>query len=91
MTGNQYQYRSSTGCGIFVIFSTLHLPEKNELVVAVKKATDCSWVDKPVYIDWIALFATEADAMTAVCNAVKNEGRTIQGGSEWILGGKTCP
>lgn len=89
MNGSAYQYRSSTGCGIFVIFSVTHYGDHDELVVRVKRASS-EWTTKPVWENWIALFATEEDARTAVCNAVINECRIIDPGSEWILGGVPC-
>jgi len=89
MEGRAYQYRSSTGCGIFVIFSIKHYGDHDELVVRVAKASS-EWRTKPVWENWVALFGTEEDARTAVCNAVINECRIIDPGSEWILGGTPC-
>jgi hypothetical protein len=88
--GRQYQYRSSTGCGYFVIYSTKQHPDPQpvELVVRVVQASS-EWQNLKSWETWAALFGTKEEAQTAVCNAVKNEGRTVAWDS--ILDGKTCP
>jgi hypothetical protein len=88
--GRQYQYRSSTGCGYFVVFSTKQHPDPEplELVVRVVKAS-AEWQNLQIYENWVDLVPTKEDAQAAVCKAVRDENRTVAWDS--ILDGKTCP